>query len=46
MLQELGLAIHINDGALFYITPWKERDLETVWMELAYQIRHQLDLFF
>lgn len=45
VLQESGLAIHINDAALFYIMPWKDRDLETMWREFAYESRHQLDLF-
>lgn len=46
VLQELGLAIHINNPASFYITPWKDRDLETTWRDFAYEIRYQLDLFF
>lgn len=40
VLQESGLAIHINDTALFYITPWKDRDLEMMWRDFAYEIRH------
>lgn len=46
VLQESSLAIHINDAALFYITPWKDRDLGTTWREFANEIRHQLALFF
>lgn len=35
VLQESGLAIHINDAAVFYITLWKDRDLETTWRDFC-----------